>query len=279
MENKHAYCILAHNNLQQLCLLIKELDHPQNDIYLHLDIKFKCDIKKIKTNSAGLFLFQKFDVRWSDISQLDTEVFLYSEVLKSSIKYERIHLISGSDFPIKSQEYIHKYFLNRTEEFIDLQTDNKFINRIKYYHFFVKKRRTCKIWELLRKLLLIPQILFINRLKKCELNFAYGYNWCSLTLPAVYEIVSNIKKYRTIFLYTTSPDELYKQMILLNNNQFKIAKESSLRFVKFYKNQASPKILIIDDYNEIINSNALFARKFDISQDPTIVYKIMNNLK
>lgn len=37
--NKHAYCIMAHGNWQQLQLLINALDDVRNDIYLHVDKK------------------------------------------------------------------------------------------------------------------------------------------------------------------------------------------------------------------------------------------------
>ena len=38
---KHAYLIMAHKNEEQLALLLRMIDHEQNDIYLHLDKKFK----------------------------------------------------------------------------------------------------------------------------------------------------------------------------------------------------------------------------------------------
>lgn len=36
---KHAYCIMAHGNWQQLQLLVTLIDDPRNDIYLHVDAK------------------------------------------------------------------------------------------------------------------------------------------------------------------------------------------------------------------------------------------------
>ena len=45
--DKHAYLIIAHSNLEQLQQLLLLLDDPRNDIYIHLDLKSKLDIKKI----------------------------------------------------------------------------------------------------------------------------------------------------------------------------------------------------------------------------------------
>ena len=39
MTNKHAYCIMAHGNWEQLQMLIDVLDDERNDIYLHIDKK------------------------------------------------------------------------------------------------------------------------------------------------------------------------------------------------------------------------------------------------
>lgn len=36
---KHAYCIMAHGNWEQLQMLITALDDERNDIFLHIDKK------------------------------------------------------------------------------------------------------------------------------------------------------------------------------------------------------------------------------------------------
>ena len=37
MEHRHAYCIIAHTDPLMLRVLVAMLDHPQNDIYIHID--------------------------------------------------------------------------------------------------------------------------------------------------------------------------------------------------------------------------------------------------
>ena len=43
MVDKHAYCIMAHNNWAQLQMLIDCLDDMRNDIFLHIDKKALTD--------------------------------------------------------------------------------------------------------------------------------------------------------------------------------------------------------------------------------------------
>ncbi len=39
--NKHAYLIMAHDNFEQLKILLDLIDDYRNDIYLHIDKKLK----------------------------------------------------------------------------------------------------------------------------------------------------------------------------------------------------------------------------------------------
>ena len=38
---KHAYMIIAHNEFDLLEILVRLLDDPRNDIYVHIDAKVK----------------------------------------------------------------------------------------------------------------------------------------------------------------------------------------------------------------------------------------------
>lgn len=41
---KHAYMIIAHNEFDLLEILVRLLDDPRNDIYVHIDAKVKVSI-------------------------------------------------------------------------------------------------------------------------------------------------------------------------------------------------------------------------------------------
>ena len=115
-----------------------------------------------------------------------------------------------------------------------------------------------------RRVLLIPQLLCVNRLKRCPLKYAYGSTWCSITHDALCEIVEMYDNVRPYFFRTTCSDEHYKQMILLSSKKdFVFAKEGSLRFIVFSKGASSPRILSMNDYSKIVSSNCLFGRKIE----------------
>ncbi|MBR4920420.1 MAG: hypothetical protein IKZ62_03765 [Prevotella sp.] len=275
MESKHAYCILAHDKWGLLQRLIELIDDERNDIYLHVDAKGFAEFNRIgdvRTKVSNLHIIDNpVDVEWSDVSLCDAEVKLYNKVLETGVNYQYVHLLSGSDLPVMSQDSIHEFFNGRDEEFIDVRYNSIFKKRIKYYHFFVRGRKNNAFKNLMRRLLLLSQWFIIDRLKHAPIKYAYGSEWCSLTLRAVKEIVDKYAQYRYMFEKTTCSDEHYKQMILASSEKiFKFAKDGNLRYVRFDHRKASPRIITMEDLDEIMGSGCVFARKF---QEGTEAYE------
>lgn len=117
-NQKHAYLIMAHNNFEQLKILIGLLDDYRNDIYIHVDKKVKGFEKGlIQTKCAQLTYVNPICVTWGGHSQIKCEMLL----LKSSVPkhYKYYHILSGVDLPIKTQDEIHDYFdMNYGKNFI-----------------------------------------------------------------------------------------------------------------------------------------------------------------
>lgn len=91
-----------------------------------------------KSKHSSIYLIKSYDVRWSDFSQTSAELALFQRVVNCGVEYERVHLISGSDMPLRNQDYIHAFFKGKKEEYLIVRTNKKFSIRIKYYHFFVR---------------------------------------------------------------------------------------------------------------------------------------------
>lgn len=99
-------------------------------------------------------------------------------------------------------------------------------------------------------------------------------------MKAVRYLCANKGICNSIFKYTTSSDELYKQMILNANPEFVFSptEEGNMRYVDFSAHLPSPKTLTMEDYDQIMKSGCLFARKFDINKDKQVVEKILENI-
>ena len=121
---KHAYLIIAHNEFEILKRLIQALDDERNDIYIHFDRKLN-HYPDCRTSYAKLtFLEERMDVRWGDISVVDAEFALFDEAYRRG-EYSYYHLLSGVDIPLKTQNYIHRFFeKNAGKEFVGYYQGN-----------------------------------------------------------------------------------------------------------------------------------------------------------
>lgn len=281
--HRHAICIIAHKNAEQINILLGMIDHPQIDIYIHLDSKSKIIPQKeiLHPHYSRLFLVKQHDTRWGDISLIETEIELFSAVVKSKITYNRIHLISAQDMPVKSIDYILEYMdkeENRNKEFLSFAKNPDGIKRLKYYWLCTKHMRVGVGYKVIRHgALVIQKILGIDRLKSLPLEYKYGSEWASLTDGAVKYLVQNWSKYAKYFKYTVCCDELYKQMILFRGG-YDFSSKGNLRYAKFVG--ASPEVISIDKiHNLVANPDILFARKFDLTLDHDAVDKLINEIK
>lgn len=66
---KHTYLIIAHHNLEQLKILISMLDDTRNDIFLHIDKKWKdFNFNSISCAESGMYYTQRIEVNWGGIT-------------------------------------------------------------------------------------------------------------------------------------------------------------------------------------------------------------------
>ena len=123
---KHAYMIIAHNEFDLLEILVRLLDDPRNDIYVHIDAKVKdFDFKSFQalTQYSRLrFTPRRISATWGDFSLVNTELLLLQTAVAGedpAQPYAYYHLISGVDLPIKSNDDIHAFFeKNAGKEFV-----------------------------------------------------------------------------------------------------------------------------------------------------------------
>ena len=223
-SNKHAYCVIAHNRPDLLQNLVEMLDDERNDIYIHIDKK--ADIAQFLTikavNSKLCFIEERVDCIWGDVSQVYTEMALFDAVSKGE-SYKYVHLLSGIDVPIKSQDYIHTNLNGVDLEFIGYLLDDSnhrlLKRRVELYHLFTNKGRTSlgKFLSQVRRAFCAVQLLVGYKRKHILKEFGIGPNWVSLTGECVRYILSQKELIYREFKYTTCIDEVYKHSILLNS--------------------------------------------------------------
>lgn len=289
---KQAIMIIAHNNIWTLERLIKMLDSEYFDIYIHIDKKSKInDLQYIKNivKKSKIFVYKKINVRWADYSQIRCELFLLNEAKKNN-NYSYYHLISGADMPLKNAKEIYDFFEKHNgKEFVHFNSSSFPIykyNWLRYYWFFRKFSRKSKILYMLDYLSVkLQKILHVNRLKKNNLTFMTGANWFSITNKFCDYILMNENNLKKIYKHTRCSDEIFLQTLLYNSH-FK----DNLYYSNFDDNyiacmrcidwkRGNPYVFRTADYYSLINSEYMFARKFDEKTDKNIIELIYENNK
>ena len=268
---KSAYLIIAHDNFQVLQLLLDALDTKEVDFYLHVDKKV-ISIPNLSVNESCLYILEeRIDVRWGDISQIETEFLLWKTAYMKG-PYQYYHLISGTHFPLKPVGTITSYF-NKSENknlFVPMYTDEYEIDlKIRrlnictksykhHNHLFQRASQFC--WLVFHK---VQKAFKFKRYKeKC---FYKASNWCSLTHEAVAYLISISNDILNKYRYTFCGDEFFAitelcQSDLSNTVEFR---EDYLEVDFSY---ANPKAYSMADFHQLVNSNRIFARKFSDSQ-------------
>lgn len=290
----HAYLIMAHSNENQLAQLIETLDYPENDIYIHLDVKMG-DVNILLLNQAARYSKLKFverkNVVWGHYSQIDCEFRLFRAALQGG-DYEYVHLLSGMDLPLCSQKQIHDYFHRfKGKEFVHIESaELSSSDQEKYmYRFFLQKyignKQDSLLYYLQRISIHVQRILRIR--KKSSLNWKMykGANWISITGTFMAFLVSNEKWVKKEFRFSKCCDELFLQTVLMNSpyaqnlscTVFQDDYRSCQRYIDW--NRGNPYVFRENDFEELISSGYLFARKFDSKVDSEIINKIVAYVK
>ncbi|AJW64741.1 Core-2/I-Branching enzyme [Elizabethkingia miricola] len=281
--SKHAYLIIAHHEFAVLKLLLQALDDSYNDIYIHFDKKVK-ELPLLKCEHSTLFILEnRINIHWGTVSQIESEYVLFEEAYKNAEQYSRYHLISGVHFPIKKQKEIRVFFEKyENKEILNFLNTNSYETNMKLgrYHFFLKNYKSPSLkgklsqffWHVLLKL------QYIFRINKTEPKVtAKANNWVSLTSKSVELLIQEKQKVLKEFEWSFCGDEYFVPYVLGNHpEKCEVINDERLLFNEFVR--SSPRILTDEDYNFLIQSEYLFARKFS-EANIVVVERILKHLK
>ena len=287
---KHAYCILAHTEPDLFCRLVSMLDDPRNDIFVHIDkrtditpfLKAKC------SKSRLIFTKKRINCYWGKVNQIQAELTVFSEAHNNG-PYAYYHLLSGQDFPIKSQDYIHKY----TEEnpgvnyigFANESSSKDLPYKTQFYHLFIHRPDKTLKGKIIRNtdkyLVHLQQYIHIRRRFPFPLH--KGANWVSITDEFCSYLVQQASTLTRLFKYTLCADEVFLQSIFMSspftislNRPMGSEYEQCMREIDW--GRGNPYVWTEEDVPHLMNSDRWFARKISMSH-PELIEQITAQLE
>jgi hypothetical protein len=289
-----AYLIVAHHQPNHLARLIRTLDTSKCAFFVHIDAKVDDTIFKDAVGKRANVVFsrRRWKVNWGGFSQVEATMTLLSEAMDSSVAFQRFCLLSGSDFPIKTNGQIlsefdsDKEFMRIDRKLLPLE-DNVHCRNVGYYWFLDSSFRR------LEKL--------SGRLKRQpyrQIDLYHGSNWWALTrncIEYVLRFLSSTSRYRSFFKYTRCADEVFFHSIVKhspfapriihdfetpsNREKYSSTNEHGCHYIDWGAKIAKlPKILELEDLDKLLSCKSLFARKFDENKSAKLIAKIESML-
>lgn len=285
---KHAYLIMAHHRPDLLRELLDAIDDERNDIYIHIDVKSK-DVFDTCCKFSRVYLMPSMDVRWGGYSQVECEYKLLKSATQNG-NYWYYHLLTGSTYPLKSQNEIHALLEEKRCEFIGFDEKADFSSRVRYYYWMSEYGKTSdfcgKIVKYFRmSLCFLQKKIGIDRLQNCKDVIKKGLVYWSITDSFARYVISKENAIRLLLKDTISGDEIFMQTLSFNSTyreciyDIKDEFRGAMREVAWEDayggaRKANGHNFSLGDFEILLNSDKLFALKFEGEDGLELISKI-----
>ena len=215
-----AHLIITYTNPAQTARMIKRMQHPDFDFYIHVDAKFSIESHAEVAKIPNVYLINnRVDVQWAAFSTIQAELNGLQEILDSARTYDFISLMSGQDYPIKTVDYMHEFFERKKGKLLLKYRAfsgewEEGMNRVNRYHLTDFKFKGQYFLErLINKL--------VKRTDQPKGMKFYGSSMFWVISPEAAEYVlltvDRDPKMKRFFKFSWAPDEFLFQTILLNS--------------------------------------------------------------
>jgi Core-2/I-Branching enzyme len=269
------YIISAYKHPEQLIRLVRRLEAPGTSFFIHIDRK--TDKRTYEAIRSGLvdipvIFLARHVCQWGGFGHVAATLEGIRAIVGGSTDCDRVILLTGQDYPIRSPARIQAFFADHPEqEYIEHSPlpyegwERGGMERIRSWHWRVRGRH----------LALSPGRLPIRRSIPGRLRPYGGSSYWCLTRPCLAYIDAWTRTHATFvdfFRRVDVPDELFFQTIVLNSPFASAVVDDDLRYIAWEDSDAaSPTILTMAHLPALLASSDLYARKFDPSVDPDII--------
>lgn len=298
-SDRHAYLIMAHEDPKLLKNLIEALDDPRNDIYVHIDKKSSCfSIDEVSGwgHASRVFTVPQMKVYWGDFSIVKCELKMLDYAHENG-PYRYYHMLSGRDFPIKSQDSMHDFFDGETGEFAvawenmpgcgderDYTYKYRYFWNMKYFDYCRGLyEHDSKVWKFQFRLqdanMSVQRRLNIDRSRWDGIKRYKGEMWFSITEDFVEYLLGKKagKIIRKALRKTHGSDEFLIPTVIENSPFKERLAGTCLRLIDW--NRGMPYVFTDDDAEEVIGSGQFFVRKISSDKSLDLCRKIRESWK
>jgi hypothetical protein len=228
---KIAYLITAYDQPEHLHRMVRALYCDGVSFFIHIDNKIDLSTfsPEVLEKEDVCFLQKRVDVRWMGFSQVESILMLMREASRQRFDY--CVLLSGSDYPIKPNSELKKFFAVSSKEFIvfwRLEDRPSWRHKIEYFYpidlipiYGHSKGVENNYWRRLfwgrffKYRRLMPKRNYVPGMVPYG-----GSDWWSLSYECVAYVLRFVEEnpdFVRFYRYTHCPSEMFFQTIILNS--------------------------------------------------------------
>jgi len=299
-----AYLLLVHHQPIQTAILVRALAHKYSVIFIHVDALadesiFAKAVEEDTSSSRVIFITDRVHGLWGHFSLVEASLLLLKTALAHSTPFDHFILLSGQDFPLKSNTYINGFLSShKGHDFIEhfslpsdkLREKQGGLYRLNRYHHIEEKIHDefppyskKVVFNALFNAWANVYHRFIRRMPFDMQPYA-GSQWWMLSRQTVMEVLAFLNDNKAVekfFRNVWIPDEVFFQTVIghlkgddphVINNNYRFTqwdKEDCVHFIR------SPKVLTTADLELLSHSGDLFARKFEEGKSFDLVQQLL----
>jgi hypothetical protein len=292
---KICYVISSYKLPEQVIRLVRKLNSPNAYFFIHVDKRSEdqvfLSIKDALKSFDNVVFLIRHPSHYGSFGHVRITLKAINLALQSHPDFDYMVLLTGQDYPIKSNAYIQDFLTrNYGKSFISYYTlDDSYAGKWRerlgrLYYFDEKGSHTFPGDKLVRHILFKLRKVSKNS-QDPELFFPagltpfFGNAYWVLHRKHIEYIARFIRQnpdYVRFFKHTRVPDEVFFHSILLNSVDCSDIENDDLFYIDWSEKKSSPTILTSEHLIALQSTEDLFARKFDITVGSAILDQIDN---
>lgn len=270
---KIAYLVIAYMDPDQLKRLAVRLTKT-SDVYVHINASvdiapFEQALADLPGPGNTVFSEERFRIVWAGYGILKAAFAMMEQAMRRD-DYDRFVLLTGLDYPIKSDEQIQKFFCEHAQtEFVHASV----VKGTQYDHLYYHAARDHRVLhkclqkyeKLLRKLGRKGKPDYVmHKGQKYEL-YGIAPKWALSGACASYllDFYKKNRKFNRYFQLMHAPDDFYVATVLFNSRfRDRIEAKQDIFKIVWLPDDKGAKILGEEDYTELQGCSQLYAKKF-----------------
>jgi len=280
-----AFVIVTFREPRQIERLVSRLASPESYLLIHIDKKTNLrvhdEIVSRLARHERISYIPRTRCDWGHFGIIQAFLNGIKMAIDSGVDFEYLIFMSEQDYPIKpkdeiittlsrdpSMSYLHNYSLPDDQLYLGGK------DRYERYHpaFIARVIRKRSIERKIEST--ISNILKIKRVFPIGMTPYAGSGYCSLTRECVCYIddfVNENPGFVRFFKHVWAPDEMFFHTIIMNSRLKDKVVNDNLINVVWDRPGPQPAMMTKEDYDLLIESSALFARKFDVRTNQEIM--------